>query len=69
MQKTSEIRIMTYAENGHEYIRAIIYDTKSRTWKELGRGLDADVHLMLICANDVRYKFERGVKIAKKQSR
>ena len=22
MQKTSEIRIMTYAENGHEYIRA-----------------------------------------------
>ena len=68
MQKTSEIRIMTYAENGHEYIRAIIYDTKSRTWKELGRGLDADVHLMLICANDVRYKFERGVKIAKKQS-
>ena len=67
MQKTIEIRIMTYAENGHEYIRAIIYDTKSRTWKELGRGLDADVHLMLICANDVRYKFERGVKIAKKQ--
>lgn len=69
MQKTSEIRIMTYAENGHEYIRAIIYDTKSRTWKELGRGLDADVHLMLICANDVRYKFERGVNVAKKQSR
>ena len=67
MQKTSEIRIMTYAENGHEYIRAIIYDTKSRTWKELGRGLDADVHLMLICANDVRYKFERGVNVAKKQ--
>ena len=69
MQKTSEIRIMTYAENGREYIRAIIYDTKSRTWKELGRGLDADVHLMLICANDVRYKFERGVNVAKKQSR
>ena len=69
MQKTSEIRIMTYAENGHEYIRAIIYDTKSRTWKELGRGLDADVHLMLVCANDVRYKFERGVNVAKKQSR
>lgn len=69
MQKTSEIRIMTYEENGHEYIRAIIYDTKSRTWKELGRGLDADVHLMLICANDVRYKFERGVNVAKKQSR
>ena len=67
MQKTSEIRIITYAENGHEYIRAIIYDTKSRTWKELGRGLDADVHLMLICANDVRYKFERGVNVAKKQ--
>lgn len=60
---------MTYAENGHEYIRAIIYDAKSRTWKELGRGLDADVHLMLICANDVRYKFERGVNVAKKQSR
>lgn len=69
MQKTSEIRIMTYAENGHEYIRAIIYDAKSRTWKELGRGLDADVHLMLICANDVRYKFEGGVNVAKKQSR
>lgn len=69
MQKTSEIRIMTYAENGHEYIRAIIYDTKTKTWKELGRGLDADVHLMLICANDVRYKFERGVNVAKKQSR
>ena len=68
MQKTSEIRIMTYAENGHEYIRAMIYDTKTKTWKVLGRGLDADVHLMLICANDVRYKFERGVKIAKKQS-
>ena len=69
MQKTSEIRIMTYAENGHEYIRAIIYDTKTKTWKELGRGLDADVHLMLICANDVLYKFERGVNVAKKQSR
>ena len=69
MQKTSEIRIMTYAENGHEYIRAIIYDTKTKTWKELGRGLDMDVHLMLVCAADVRDKFERGVKIAKKQSR
>ena len=69
-KKTSEIRLLTYLENdGREYFRAIIYDTKSRTWKELGRGLDADVHLMLICANDVRYKFERGVKIAKKQSR
>ena len=69
MQKTSEIRIMTYAENGHEYIRAIIYNAKTKTWEELGRGLDADVHLMLVCANDVRYKFERGVNVAKKQSR
>ena len=69
MQKTSEIRIMTYAENGREYFRAIIYDTKSRTWKELGAGLDADVNLMIMCAKEVREKFERGVTVAKKQSR
>lgn len=69
-KKTSEIRLLTYLENdGREYFRAIIYDTKSRTWRELGLGLDADVNLMIICAKEVREKFERGVTVAKKQSR
>ena len=69
-KKTSEIRLLTYLENdGREYFRAIIYDTKSRTWKELGAGLDADVNLMIMCAKEVREKFERGVTVAKKQSR
>ena len=69
-KKTSEIRLLTYLENdGREYFRAIIYDTKSRTWRELGAGLDADVNLMIMCAKEVREKFERGVNVAKKQSR
>lgn len=69
-KKTSEIRLLTYLENdGREYFRAIIYDTKSRTWRELGAGLDADVNLMIMCAKEVREKFERGVTVAKKQSR
>ena len=69
-KKTSEIRLLTYLENdGREYFRAIIYDTKSRTWKELGAGLDADVNLMIMRAKEVREKFERGVTVAKKQSR
>ena len=66
MQKTNEIRIMTYKEGGHEYIRVIIYDNKTKEWRELGRGLDIDVYLMCICANDVMDKYNRGVKIAKK---
>ena len=69
-KKTSEIRMLTYLENdGREYFRAIIYDTKTRTWRELGAGLDADVNLMIMCAKEARDKFERGVDIAKKQSR
>ena len=68
-KKTSEIRIMTYLDNGREYLRAIIYDKKSRVWRELGAGLDADVNLMIMCAKEARDKFERGVDIAKKQSR
>ena len=69
-KKTSEIRMLTYLENdGREYFRAIIYDTKTRTWRELGAGLDADVNLMIMCAKEVREKFERGVNVAKKQSR
>ena len=69
-KKTSEIRLLTYLENdGREYFRAIIYDVKTRTWKELGAGLDADVNLMIMCAKEVREKFERGVNVAKKQSR
>ena len=69
-KKTSEIRLLTYLESdGREYFRAIIYDTKTRTWKELGAGLDADVNLMIMCAKEVREKFERGVTVAKKQSR
>lgn len=69
-KKTSEIRLLTYLENdGREYFRAIFYDTKTRTWKELGAGLDADVNLMIMCAKEVREKFERGVTVAKKQSR
>ena len=69
-KKTSEIRLLTYLENdGREYFRAIIYDKKSRVWRELGAGLDADVNLMIMCAKEVRDKFERGVEIAKKQSR
>ena len=69
-KKTSEIRLMTYLENdGREYFRAIIYDKKSRVWRELGAGLDADVNLMIMCAKEVRDKFERGVNVAKKQSR
>ena len=69
-KKTSEIRLLTYLENdGREYFRAIIYDTKTRTWKELGAGLDADVNLMIMCAKEVREKFERGVTVAKEQSR
>ena len=69
-KKTSEIRLLTYLENdGREYFRAIIYDTKTRTWRELGAGLDADVNLMIMCAKEVREKFERGVTVAKKQSR
>lgn len=66
MQKTNEIRIMTYKEDGHEYIRAIIYDNKTKEWRELGRGLDIDVYLLCVCANDVMDKYNRGVKIAKK---
>ena len=69
-KKTSEIRLLTYLENdGREYFRAIIYDVKTRAWKELGAGLDADVNLMIMCAKEVREKFERGVNVAKKQSR
>ena len=69
-KKTSEIRLLTYLENdGREYFRAIIYDTKTKTWRELGAGLDADVNLMIMCAKEVREKFERGVTVAKKQSR
>lgn len=69
-KKTSEIRLLTYLENdGREYFRAIIYDTKTRCWRELGAGLDADVNLMIMCAKEVREKFERGVTVAKKQSR
>lgn len=69
-KKTSEIRLLTYLENdGREYFRAIIFDTKNRTWRELGAGLDADVNLMIMCAKEVREKFERGVTVAKKQSR
>ena len=69
-KKTSEIRLLTYLENdGREYFRAIIYDKKSRVWRELGAGLDADVNLMIMCAKEVRDKFERGVDVAKKQSR
>ena len=68
-KKTSEIRIMTYEDNGREYLRAIIYDKKSRVWRELGAGLDADVNLMIMCAKEARDKFERGVDVAKKQSR
>ena len=69
-KRTSEIRLFTYLENdGREYFRALIYDTKTRTWKELGAGLDADVNLMIMCAKEVREKFERGVTVAKKQSR
>ena len=69
-KKTSEIRLLTYLENdGREYFRAIIYDKKSRVWRELGAGLDADVNLMIMCAKEVRDKFERGVNVAKKQSR
>ena len=69
-KKTSEIRLLTYLENdGREYFRAIIYDVKTRTWRELGAGLDADVNLMIMCAKEVRDKFERGVNVAKKQSR
>lgn len=69
-KKTSEIRLLTYLENdGREYFRAIIFDTKTRTWRELGAGLDADVNLMIMCAKEVREKFERGVNVAKKQSR
>lgn len=68
-KKTSEIRLLTYLENdGREYFRAIIYDKKSRVWRELGAGLDADVNLMIMCAKEVRDKFERGVTVAKKQS-
>ena len=69
-KKTSEIRLLTYLENdGREYFRAIIYDKKSRVWRELGAGLDADVNLMIMCAKEVRDKFERGVTVAKKQIR
>lgn len=68
-KKTSEIRIMTYEDGGREYLRAIIYDKKARAWRELGAGLDADVNLMIMCAKEVRDKFERGVDVAKKQSR
>lgn len=69
-KKTSEIRLLTYLENdGREYFRAIIYDKKARVWRELGAGLDADVNLMIMCAKEVRDKFERGVTVAKKQSR
>lgn len=68
-KRTSEIRIMTYEDGGREYLRAIIYDEKSRVWRELGAGLDADVNLMIMCAKEVRDKFERGVDVAKKQSR
>ena len=69
-KKTSEIRLLTYLENdGREYFRAIIYDVKTRTWRELGAGLDADVNLMIMCAKEVRDKFERGVNVAKKQRR
>lgn len=66
MKIRNEIRIITYKEDGHEYIRVIIYDNKSRSWRELGRGLDIDVYLMCVCANDVIDKYNRGVKIAKK---
>lgn len=69
-KKTSEIRLLTYLENdGREYFRAIIYDTKTKKWRELGAGLDADVNLMIMCAKEVREKFERSVTVAKKQSR
>ena len=60
MQKTSEIRIMTYAENGHEYIRALIYDDKRREWREFTTAADGDVHVLLVCADDIRRKFAEG---------
>ena len=54
-----EVVIPISAENAEETLKTI----------EDIMVLDADVNLMIMCAKEVREKFERGVTVAKKQSR
>lgn len=66
MQKISEMKIQVLTDGKHEYTRALIYDTRIRTWREFTSANDGDVHILLVCADDVRRKFEQGeLKVAK----
>lgn len=60
MEKISEIKIEVLTDGKHEYTRALIYDKKRSEWREFTTACDGDVHVLLVCANDVRRKFEDG---------
>lgn len=60
MQKISEIKIQVLTDGKHEYTRALIYDNKRKEWREFTTVADGDVHVLLVCADDVRRKYEDG---------
>ncbi len=66
MQKISEMKIQVFTDGKYEYTKAIIYDSKRRDWRDITLAKDGDMHVLLVCADDVRRKFEKGdLKIAK----
>ena len=60
MKKISEIKIEVLTDGKHEYTRALIYDDKRKEWREFTTAADGDVHVLLVCADDIRRKFAAG---------
>ena len=60
MEKISEIKIEVLTDGKHEYTRALIYDDKRKEWREFTTANDGDVHVLLVCADDIRRKFAAG---------
>ena len=60
MEKISEIKIEVLTDGKHEYTRALIYDDKRKEWREFTTAADGDVHVLLVCADDIRRKYNAG---------
>lgn len=60
MKKISEIKIEVRTDGKYEYTRALIYDNTRKEWREFTTARDGDVHVLLICADDIRRKFADG---------
>ena len=60
MEKISEIKIEVLTDGKHEYTRALIYDNTHKEWREFTAAADGDVHVLLVCADDIRRKYAEG---------